>query len=316
MRFLLAILFLLPGAEQALRAQDLTGQWTGSSIDRLSDKKQKLVLNIAAGDSLFGGVLHWYYPETQHFRHFVIRGQFHARDSSLSVREDSLAGDMQGAFPVMGPEETRNFLINRGANPIRATDPGTRQPPTLASMSFHILQYRHTGHKEILEGYWREPGGNAPEKKGELSIRLEKKALPFIPIAIVTHKKTDSVQQKQYTSLLARESPVVATIPVHRQDSIRIDLYDNGEIDGDSVSLFLNNELILEHLNLQAQPKTIWLLLNKSLPVNKLLLYAENLGSIPPNTALMEIITKGRIYNIFLSTHYNRNTMSQFTPIH
>jgi hypothetical protein len=100
-------------------------------------------------------------------------------------------------------------------------------------------------------------------------------------------------------------------VPV-KQDSVKIELYDNGEIDGDSVSLYLNDELILSHLKLLAQPKTVWLRLDKSLPVNKLVLFAENLGTLPPNTALMEVTVKGKKYTIFLSTDYKRNAMVEF----
>lgn len=96
------------------------------------------------------------------------------------------------------------------------------------------------------------------------------------------------------------------------QDSVKIELYDNGEIDGDSVSLFLNDELILSHLMLLAQPKTVWLHLDKSLPVNKLVLFAENLGTLPPNTALMLVTVKGKRYSIFLSTDYKKNAMVEF----
>ncbi|MES1159271.1 MAG: hypothetical protein ABUM51_00795, partial [Bacteroidota bacterium] len=118
---------------------------------------------------------------------------------------------------------------------------------------------------------------------------------------------------KQYQELLARKSFIAATIPVGGIDSIKVQLYDNGEIDGDSVSLYLNGELVVEHLKLTATPKTLQLPLDKSLPVNKLLLFAENLGRLPPNTALMEVTVNGKVYNLFLSTDYKRNASVEFT---
>ena len=244
-----------------MKAQDLTGQWTGSSTDNLTEKRQKIVLNIASGDSLFGGVLHYYYPETQYFRNFIVRGQFHSKDSTLSIREDSLEG------------------------------------------SPFVLYYKRTNHKEVLEG-----------STSTLSIRLEKKSPPFIPLPpITTHKKKDSAQLRQLAPMLARQTPLIMAIPVPvRQDSVKIGLFDNGEIDGDSVSLFLNDELILQHLLLRAEPKIIWLPMDKSLPVNKLVLFAENLGKFPPNTAVMEVTVKGKTYSIFLSTDYKRNAMVEF----
>ena len=169
--------------------------------------------------------------------------------------------------------------------------------------SFYVLYYRRTaGHKDVLEGHW-----------DELTIRLEKKAPPFIPLALPIHKKKDSVLSKQDQALQSRESPVAATIPVRGTDTVRIELYDNGEIDGDSISLYLNNELLLQHLRLTAEGKVLLVPIDKSLPVNRLILFAENLGKLPPNTALMEVTVHGKTYHLFLSTDYKRNASIEFT---
>ncbi len=294
MRFLLVI-FCWIGLGSALKAQDLRGQWTGGSTGNLSDKKQKLVLNIASGDSLFGGVLHWYFPETQTIRHFFISGLYHAKDSILFLLQNG-ATSSQAGYPAKSSEE--------------AASPGDSAADL--GRGIFVLHYKRIAHKEVLEGHWRDPDRNNEEPGGGLTIRLEKKGPPFIPLPPVTHKKKDSAQQRQYAELLGRESPLVATMPVRRQDSVRIDLYDNGEIDGDSVSLYLNNQLILTHLKLQAQPRTVWLPIDRSLPVNKLILFAENLGRLPPNTALMEVTLDGKLFNVFLSTDYKRNAMVEF----
>src|SRR6201992_521429 len=91
MRSLAAILLLLLSSEPGagLRAQDLTGQWTGAATDSKSGSKHKLVLSITEGDSSFGGVLHWYSPETQYIRHIIVSGRFYGQDSILTIREDS-----------------------------------------------------------------------------------------------------------------------------------------------------------------------------------------------------------------------------------
>ena len=281
MRFLLAILLLLPWSGWILRAQDLTGQWTGGATNSLSDKKQKLVLNIASGDSAFGGVLHWYIPDAHYIRHILVNGRYYGKDSILSIREDSVLSD--NAIEQVG-----------------------------RTMGFSILYYKRIGHKEVLEGNWAVKSGNG-QPDSRLLIRLEKKAPPFIPVVLITHKKKDSTQARQYEALLNRQSVVAATIPVRGIDSVKIALYDNGEIDGDSVSLYLNGELVIGHLKLTASAKTLLLPLDKSLPVNTLLLFAENLGRLPPNTALMEVTINGKIYNLFLSTDYKRNASVEFT---
>ena len=302
MRFLLAILLLLPWPGWTLRAQDLTGQWTGSATNNLSDKKQKLVLTIASGDSSFGGVLHWYVPETHTIRHLVVSGRYYGKDSILSIREDSVRGDR-----TMAPWAEVDAADGRAGSGDR-----TEAGPARGARSFYILYYKRIGHKEVLEGNWKDPSGN-DQKGGGLVIRLEKKAPPFIPVVTITHKKKDSTQIKQYEALLTRQTFTAATIPIRGLDSVKIELYDNGEIDGDSVSLYLNGELLIGHLKLTASPKTLLLPIDRSLPVNKLVLFAENLGRLPPNTALMEITVNGKIYNLFMSTDYKKNAMVEFT---
>jgi len=281
MRVVLVILLLMQGVEFTAKAQDLTGQWTGVSTDNISEIRHKIVLNIASGDTLFGGVLHWYYPATQFFRNFIVRGQYHAKDSALSIREDSLD----------------NSNVDNEAD-------GAGGP--------YVLYYKRSGHKEVLEGHWTRTNLHSGDEV--VHIRLEKKAPTFIPVPPQNaHKKKDSVRSKEAEVMLGRQTPLVMAIPVPiKQDSVKIELYDNGEIDGDSVSLYLNNQLILSHLKLLAQPKVLWLPVDKSLPVNKLVLFAENLGALPPNTALMEVTVKGKKYTIFLSTDYKRNAMVEF----
>jgi hypothetical protein len=300
MRSLLAILLLLSAGEYGLRAQDLTGQWTGSATDNLSEKKQKLVLTITEADSAIGGVLHWYFPDNQYISHLIVSGRFYRKDSVLTIREDSAVD-----------QETTGTTDNGGM-----TGRTAREPAQNPANGFYTLYYRRTAaHKDVLEGHWRNPRSHHGDKDGNLTIRLEKKAPPFIPVPVVnpTHKKKDSAQIKQYHDLQDRQSVVAATIPMRGADSATITLYDNGEIDGDSVSLYLNGELLLQHLRLTAQPKVLTISIDKSLPVNKLVLFAENLGRLPPNTALMEVSVRGKTYDLFLSTDYKRNASVEFT---
>jgi hypothetical protein len=307
MRSLLAILLLLllSGAGRGLEAQDLTGQWTGTATDDGSDRKQKVSLTITESDSAVAGVLHWYFPETQYIRHLVISGRFYGRDSVLTIREDSIMGvPGEAARAAIYPKGTNEGRASGPGRSSRASSSGWVMPMGDSAAGFHILYYRRmAGHKDVLEGYWR----------GDLTIRLEKKAPPFIPLALPIHKKKDSVLSKQDQALQSRESPVAATIPVRGTDTVRIELYDNGEIDGDSVSLYLNNELLLQHLRLTAEGKVLLVPIDKSLPVNRLILFAENLGKLPPNTALMEVTVHGKTYHLFLSTDYKRNASIEFT---
>jgi hypothetical protein len=88
-----------------------------------------------------------------------------------------------------------------------------------------------------------------------------------------------------------RNNTLLQTIKI-QNETIRVDLYDNGVVDGDSVSLFYNGKLILSHQRLSEKAITLTLNVNTNKAINDLTMYADNLGEIPPNTALM-VVTDG-----------------------
>ncbi len=90
-------------------------------------------------------------------------------------------------------------------------------------------------------------------------------------------------------------------------DSLRISLYDNGDIDGDSISVFYNKLPILQHQLLNAQGINFYLQLDPLTKVHEISMFAENLGSIPPNTALMIIHDGTARHEIFLTSSYTLN---------
>jgi PKD repeat protein len=109
-----------------------------------------------------------------------------------------------------------------------------------------------------------------------------------------------------------REKEVLENIIVHT-DSLFIAVYDNGIVDGDSVSLIFNDKIIAVHQLLSSKPYTFAIVLDKNIPANELMMYAENLGSIPPNTSLM-IINDGPIkHQINISSSKKTNGTISFT---
>jgi hypothetical protein len=85
-------------------------------------------------------------------------------------------------------------------------------------------------------------------------------------------------------------------------DSVTLHFYDNGEVDGDSISLFLNDKLIIEHIRLSDKPYSIKLSVSQLNSFNELIMVAENLGSIPPNTSYMVATVGDKRYEVRLES--------------
>jgi hypothetical protein len=90
-------------------------------------------------------------------------------------------------------------------------------------------------------------------------------------------------------------------------DSIRVSFYDNGDIDGDSISVFLNGTPVLEKQMISAKATTIYIKLDPSKEFHDLAMFAENLGRIPPNTALMVVYDGDIPQEVFLTSNLQQN---------
>ena len=93
-----------------------------------------------------------------------------------------------------------------------------------------------------------------------------------------------------------------------QSDSLVLTLYDNGYVDGDTVSVVMNGDVIFskQGLSTKAVSKTIYI--TKDTPDSiKLVMYAENLGSIPPNTGLLVVHDGEAVYDVRFSADLKTN---------
>jgi hypothetical protein len=86
---------------------------------------------------------------------------------------------------------------------------------------------------------------------------------------------------------------VVADELIVESDTLKVDFYDNGEIDGDSISVFYNDKLIAFNRILSTRSVHFEIPIDSTKEINEITMFADNLGSIPPNTALM-IVNDGK----------------------
>ena len=117
-------------------------------------------------------------------------------------------------------------------------------------------------------------------------------------------------QAKIQTQEFKRASDLIQTVSVF-EDSITVALYDNGEIDGDTVSVFVNEKLLLNKVGLgaKAQKFTIYVPVGQMVQVS---LFAETLGTIPPNTGLMVVYSGEQRYQVFFTSTLEKSASILF----
>jgi hypothetical protein len=119
--------------------------------------------------------------------------------------------------------------------------------------------------------------------------------------------KIDKADDKKIAESFANRTAVLNKVLEVESDSVRVSFYDNGIIDGDSISVFLNQQLVLKHQELEAKALVLYLLLDSAREINEISMFAENLGKYPPNTALMVVTDEKNRYEVFMSSSLKEN---------
>jgi hypothetical protein len=170
------------------------------------------------------------------------------------------------------------------------------------------LTFSKNGIADLLQGEWHghEMGNNHDCKPGKISLsRLTKAAFP-----IDVYQNDTLAKVQKNLKLQNRQKDLVQTIAIDTS-FIKIELYDNAEIDDDTVSVFLKNTLLLYKKRLTGKP----LVFDVNVFANteyELMMYAENLGRIPPNTSLMVIHAGKKRYQLHLSSSEQKSAVVKF----
>lgn len=89
-----------------------------------------------------------------------------------------------------------------------------------------------------------------------------------------------------------------------KTEQIVIEVKDHQQLDNDTISLYLNGERILSAFGITKSFHSIPITLQ--LGTNELLLFAENVGTIPPNTIFLRIEELGMYQGFFLNSDLER----------
>ena len=111
--------------------------------------------------------------------------------------------------------------------------------------------------------------------------------------------------------LKTRENALIKTLVVNDPD-VTVKLYDNGEIDGDTISVYLDKKLVLSAKGLTASPLTLKLKMDEDNPDHELIMVAENLGRIPPNTSLMIVECGEQRFDVRITSTEQKNAVVRF----
>lgn len=167
----------------------------------------------------------------------------------------------------------------------------------------------------------------ADRKKDDTGyVRINPKPVDSVPPLVqipLPEKKQDSLPQVVKIEPGKADSISVPTPPTQRknveQSHITVDVkhitlkvYDNAIMDGDTVCILYNGKMLLAHQLLSEKGIELNIELDEEHPRHEITLFAENLGSIPPNTALVVVTAGKKRYELFASASLETNAVLVF----
>lgn len=324
-------------------AQMITGVWRGNIGSGLRSTKVELKL-IQKGDSIYGSAYYYTSPQ-HYRRYAVVGHFNGNRqtvvwwdDVPLEEKTSSLRLLSAAAPPLLAeadfncPGNQKMLLEGKAQTLEEGVDKGALRLSKVDKPLFH------DAWDELIANYTL--GGNDPEwitevaqkqrklpQPEEPSLRVKAEETATTPIAKNENPRTtvppvgvqaspmpttataeNNQPQAPIPTIVEkfteRKKVIAAEIPVEG-DSVLLHFYDNAEIDGDSISLFLNQQLVFAHIRLSDKPYEVKIPTEALQAENELVMVAENLGAIPPNTSYMIAFVNGKRYTAQLESTEN-----------
>ena len=313
------------------KAQMITGVWNG----KINHQKVELKI-ILNGDSLTGTT--YYFESATAYRRYSLKGYFDPTTNSAVWWDDQLIEEKLGRFnlsipgkiPLLSradfncPGSGKMMLDGKAAKKEDNRKPKgdvhldkTGNPEFEDEWSFIIDNYTAGANDpDIIDSIANLPHQPTVIDEPVITITEERPVRAVEPPVEKPLQKTETVKEVQKPVIkavipeitpgieekfLSRKKVFTTEIPV-TGDSIELRFYDNAEIDGDSISLFLNENLIFQHIRLAGYAYIIKLAVSELKESNELIMVAENLGTIPPNTSYMVAISGNKRYEARLES--------------
>lgn len=144
------------------------------------------------------------------------------------------------------------------------------------------------------------------EKEVAINTPVKKEDAPVVrPVVIVPQAANAALNVKN------RSTELQQTL-YFKSDSLQLSLFDNGEVDGDTVSVLMNGVIIFAKERLSTNAVRKMVAIDPSQDSVQLIMYAENLGTIAPNTGLL-VVKDGRdIYEVRFNGNLQKNAAIVF----
>jgi hypothetical protein len=280
-------------------SQSVSGYWYGAAnVKSKSSTNNYLVELILHQDrTLVKGVINYYFKKT--FRSIKVNGNYNSLTRQLTLFNIPLT--YHGSIEDLEVDCMMNFaatlrVAKASSNLIGSFQGKQEYRYTCADVNFNLKLNADISKEDSILHAIRVYKETYQVWKPNYQDTL-------VAVNIIPRKVENYVIDAEYKE---RENVVSKEITV-ASDSLKVDFFDNGEIDGDSISIFYNDKLIAFNRILSTKAVHFTVALDSTREINEITMFADNLGSIPPNTALMVVTDGKKRYEIPMASNLQQN---------
>jgi hypothetical protein len=280
------------------RSQGVAGYWYGTaSVENGGGNNFLVELIVKQNSTAVQCILNYYFKNT--FRSLKVNGNYNSMTREFNLFK----------IPVPYPGAMANLDVDCPMD-LTATHRMAQAGSNLNGRLMAREGYRYTCPDIVFDLKLNKDAGN--QDSILTALRNFKETYQLWSPSATDTLVAAVVQQRTIQNIVVNREFQERSIDVQQElevnsDSLQIDFYDNGEVDGDSISVFFNEKLLGANLKLSTQAIHINLKLDSTQEVNALSMFANNLGSIPPNTALMLIYDGVKRYELRLTSNFEKN---------
>lgn len=279
-------------------SQTIAGYWYGTATVENGGGNNYLVeLILKQNSTSVQAVMNYYFRNT--FRSMKLNGNYNSMTRELSLFN----------VPVPYVGSNNNMQVDCITD-FRATHRMSKAGSNLNGKFYARDAYKYTCGNIVFNLKLNKDAGNQDSILTALKNFKETYQV-WTPTATDTLVAA-TVQQRPIENIVVNKEYKERSVEVQKEievdsDSLQVDFYDNGEVDGDSISVFFNDQLLGANLRLSTKSIHMNVGLDTTKEANTLSMFANNLGSIPPNTALMLIYDGKKRYEVRLSSNLEKS---------
>ncbi|HET6765999.1 MAG TPA: hypothetical protein VFH08_01325 [Chitinophagaceae bacterium] len=280
-------------------SQSATGYWYGAANVKLRNTYSNYLVELILEQdhNNVKGVLNYFFKNT--YRSIPIRGTYNATTRLVYI--SNIPVSYYGSYYNRDVDCAMNFAATLRVSQINSVLKGSfiskpeykyTCPEILFTLTLNTDQLKQDSVMNAIKVF-----------KETFQVWRPSEVDTVAAVSIQPRNVVNYVVSNQYKE---REK-VVANELVVESDTLKVDFYDNGEIDGDSISVFYNDKLIAFNRILSTRSVHFDIPLDSTKEINEITMFADNLGTIPPNTALMMVNDGKKRYELRLTSNFEKN---------